>query len=228
MPYQSNWRRCSSCSQLFYNGSHDKGACPSGGSHDGSRSYDYCVPYDTSETLWAQEEWRHCGKCHTMFHNGVSVKGGCTSGGKHHADRFKFTPSHKFDPAGLAQSDWQYCGKCHSMFFNGDVNKGICKDGEAHRSLGEPFRLPYVLPTQLNFHWSPITLSNGDPVGGWAHLIIRSDGSYTWSGYFHDYGFTSYDVSIALGIKDIQNHLFGFYKSGRTASTEGVGSQHYS
>lgn len=87
--------------------------------------------------------------------------------------------------------------------------------------------MPHDLPSYLDFNWSPIAFGNGVPVGGWAHLTIRSDGSYTWSGHFHDSGFPSYDVSIAWGVKDNQGTLYGFTDSGHTAGTVEPGPRNH-
>ncbi|KAM0293754.1 hypothetical protein ACHAPM_011495 [Fusarium culmorum] len=225
MPYQSDWRWCSKCFQLFYNGFTDKGPCPSGGSHNGSQSFNYFLPFDTFETLNAQKDWRYCQKCHSMFFNGFVAKGACTSGGEHEAQGYNFTLPHDVAQTGLSQPGWRYCDKCYAMFFDGSVNKGVCKAGESHRSQGWLFVIPHDLPSYLDFTWTPIIFGNGVPVGGWAHLTIRSDGSYVWSGHFHDSGFPSYDVSIAWGVKDSQNQVYGFTETGHTAGTVEPGSR---
>jgi hypothetical protein len=227
MPFQSDWRWCSKCLQLFYNGYPDKGACPSGGSHDGTRSFDYCLPFNTFETPNAQKDWRYCQKCHTMFYDGFAAKGACASGGEHQAQGYNFTLPHDVVQTGLAQPGWRYCDKCYSMFFDGDVSKGVCKAGGAHRAEGWLFVIPHDLPSYLDFNWSPITFKKGVPVGGRAHLTIRSDGSFVWSGHFHDSGFPSFNVSIAWGVKDSQNQLYGFTDSGHTAGTVEPGSRNH-
>jgi hypothetical protein len=44
-------------------------------------------------------------------------------------------------------------------------------------------------------HWD-ITFSGGVPVGGWADILVQSDGFYRFQGHAHDSGATSYDFGI--------------------------------
>jgi hypothetical protein len=80
---------------------------------------------------------------------------------------------------------------------------------------------------QLDWNWYPITFDNGVPVGGSMHLTLRSDGSYTFSGHFHDSGFPSYDVSLTYLVKDAQNRVYTFTAQGHMAGTLESGSRDY-
>ena len=80
-------------------------------------------------------------------------------------------------------------------------------------------------PYSLDWDWNPIVFDNGVPVGGWAHLSIRQDGSYTFSGHFHDSGATSYDMAIAWGVKDAQNRAYTFQHTCHVAGTFEPGSR---
>jgi hypothetical protein len=40
---QHNWRFCSKCAGLFFNGGGATGVCPAGGEHDPSQSGDYAL-----------------------------------------------------------------------------------------------------------------------------------------------------------------------------------------
>jgi hypothetical protein len=64
---------------------------------------------------------------------------------------------------------------------------------------------------------------SGVPVGGWAHLTLSADGSYVFSGHFHDYGATEYDMTAVVAVKDSagmaytiehQGHVSGTFESG--------------
>ncbi|MFD1539620.1 hypothetical protein [Nonomuraea guangzhouensis] len=50
---QDNWRHCSKCFGLWWNGSPTNGVCPAGGAHDGtgSRSWNYYLPANPAEHL---------------------------------------------------------------------------------------------------------------------------------------------------------------------------------
>ena len=52
-----------------------------------------------------------------------------------------------------------------------------------------------ALPTELDFDAPSIVFGGGVPVGGFSHLTLRQDGTYTFSGRFHDSGATEYNTS---------------------------------
>src|SRR5262249_4902899 len=61
--------------------------------------------------------------------------------------------------------------------------------------------------------------------GGRSHVTIRQDGSYTFSGHFHDSGATEYNVALAWLIKDSQNKGYTFQHSGHVSGTFESGSR---
>jgi hypothetical protein len=79
--------------------------------------------------------------------------------------------------------------------------------------------------TSLNYDYNPIVFNNGVPVGGSAQVTIRSDGSYTFSGQFHDSGATEYNVAVVFVIKDSQNVAYTFSHSGHVSGTFESGSR---
>jgi hypothetical protein len=81
------------------------------------------------------------------------------------------------------------------------------------------------LPTQLDFDFNPIVFGNGVPVGGWSHLTIHSDGTYKFSGHFHDSGGTEYNVALAWAVKDSNNMAYTFQHSGHVSGTFESGSR---
>ncbi|WP_375515566.1 hypothetical protein [uncultured Nostoc sp.] len=71
-----------------------------------------------------------------------------------------------------------------------------------------------------------ITFDNGVPVGGDAHLSLFPDGSYSFTGHFHDSGATSYDTSFVYVVKDVFGvSAFTFSHTGRTHGTFEAGSR---
>jgi hypothetical protein len=104
--------------------------------------------------------------------------------------------------------------------------KEKAKVGKATTSRG-PRVLPKTgnLPAKLEYDWRPLVFDNGVPVGGWMHLTIRQDGSYTFTGHFHDSGFVSYDTLIFWGLKDTKNQVYGFTHQGHVSGTFMGGSR---
>jgi hypothetical protein len=70
-----------------------------------------------------------------------------------------------------------------------------------------------------------ITFTGGVPVNGTSHLTLRPDGTYTFSGHFHDSGFPSYNVELAWGIRTSQGRIYTFAHNGRVHGTDESGSR---
>jgi hypothetical protein len=83
------------------------------------------------------------------------------------------------------------------------------------------------LPADLHFDVDSITFDGGVPVGGFAHLTLRQDGSYTFSGHFHDSGAVEFNVSLVWAIKDTANQVYTFQQSGHVAGTFEPGSRDF-
>jgi hypothetical protein len=87
---------------------------------------------------------------------------------------------------------------------------------------------PPVLPTQLGpFNSGTITFDNGVPVGGWMTLALFEDGTYSFSGHFHDSGFPSYDVDAVWVIVSSSGKAFTFEVKGSMYGTVDSGSRDY-
>jgi hypothetical protein len=82
-----------------------------------------------------------------------------------------------------------------------------------------------VLPDQLDWDSGAISFDNGVPVGGSSHLTLRKDGTYTFSGHFHDSGATEYNMTLAWGVADSQHRVYTFSHSGHVAGTFEPGSR---
>jgi len=74
-------------------------------------------------------------------------------------------------------------------------------------------------PTELHFDLDSITFDGGVPVGGFAHLILCKDGTYSFYGHFHDSGATEYNINFVWAIKDSGNHVYTFQQSGHVSGT---------
>ena len=142
MAEQNEWRFCTKCNSLFYNGYDAKGACAAGGSHT-AMGYDFMLPYDLAPTAYAQDGWRFCTGCQAMFYDGSPDQAPCPAGGNHAAAGFNFVLPHDVPGTPTAQTEWRFCGGCHAMFYDGYDDKGRCPRGGAHAALGYGFVLPH-------------------------------------------------------------------------------------
>jgi hypothetical protein len=59
-----------------------------------------------------------------------------------------------------------------------------------------------------------ITFNNGVPVGGWANLTVFGDGSYNFSGHFHNSGFPPYNTGIVWALRASNGTVFTFSNTG--------------
>jgi hypothetical protein len=85
-----------------------------------------------------------------------------------------------------------------------------------------PLDQPPPLPPQpVVIGWNPITFPSGTPVGGWATITIKPDGSWNFAGLFHDSGFPSYSDQIAVIVTGANGTAFSFEHSGEVGGTLG-------
>ena len=70
-----------------------------------------------------------------------------------------------------------------------------------------------------------ISYPSGVPVGGYASLTLRSDGTYEFTGHFHDSGAPSYDDHFAWGVRASDGFAFTFAHRGHMAGTFEAGSR---
>jgi hypothetical protein len=73
----------------------------------------------------------------------------------------------------------------------------------------------------------PIVFGGGVPVGGSSHLSLFPDGSYSFTGHFHDSGWPSYDVGFVWVLRSSAGSVFTFSKSGRCHGTGESGSRNF-
>jgi hypothetical protein len=222
---QLDWRYCQKCRVMFFDGYPQKGNCAAGGGHE-AQGYMFALPHDMPEGPSSQSLWRYCENCHAMFFDGYPRKGVCPSnGGGHAAQGYMFVLPHDAGPTGTAQADWRYCEKCHAMFFDGYPDKGRCDAGGGHSAQGMMFVLPHDVPPAVDFNFAPIVFPSGTAAGGNAHLTMRQDGTYTFSGHFHDSGGAAYSTALAWVVKDLAGHAYAFKHAGRIAGTFESGSR---
>ena len=151
-PIQKKWARCQYCNMMFFNGYHEKGACPA--SDHGHRSVpgdftNYHLVYDDS-TGPGQGDWRFCRKCCVLFFNGYPQKGNCAlDNGSHEAAGYNFFLYHDRRPMLDEEDRWRFCDKCFSLFYNASDARetSVCPAGGRHNKAGYMFVVGRKKPT---------------------------------------------------------------------------------
>jgi hypothetical protein len=91
-PGQGDWRFCSKCCALFFNGYAAKGNCAvDNGPHEAA-GYNFFLYHDRPPMLDEEDRWRFCEKCFALFYNAVEAKetSVCPGGGRHKMAGFMF------------------------------------------------------------------------------------------------------------------------------------------
>jgi hypothetical protein len=182
--HQADWRMCVKCTGMFFDGSRNKGLCPSPVPpfHEGEGPYVLSHTFSVNEPADAthQPGWRFCIDCFGLFFEPTNA-GGCPAnqGGAHR--RFVGTGTPLVPPHPLAgvrdqrpfnyrlshdvvpdppdhESGWRRCGQCSLLFQEADVNDSHCPKGGPHRVDGQS-------PV---FQISRVTPPSGDFLPGWA------------------------------------------------------------
>jgi hypothetical protein len=128
------------------------------------------------------------------------------------------------------QGGWRWCQKCQGAFFSGNPDQGHCPtggghDGSASGQYGVSWETGRL--SEIALQTGPIVFDNGVPVGGWAYLKAFPDGSYNFTGHFHDSGATSYTVNIVWVLNSSTGTAFTFATSGQVHGTFDAGSRDY-
>jgi hypothetical protein len=138
---QDEWRFCTKCNALFFNGfgpgqggPTPKGVCPKDRGEHTAQGFnfilDFTPDFDAPDTPTTQSKWRFCHKCNVMFFAGSKPQDRhCARDGGHEEAGFHFVlpinrkggpvlnpPDQHFNSN---QGHWHFCGKCTSLFFNG-------------------------------------------------------------------------------------------------------------
>jgi hypothetical protein len=234
MSSRNNWRYCQKCQALYDGETELFGGrkCQAGGVHE-PQGYNFFLPSDSfpgkkvPQTASAQTGWVECTKCAAMFWSGYSQKGSCSYGGEHAYDPAGavYTLTHDVAASSLSQNQWRFCEKCYAMFYDGYPTKGACPSGGGHAAQGFMFDLPHDIATTLHYDFNSITFPEGTAAGGNAHLVVNSDGSYEFSGHFHDSGAVGYKTACVLALEDSQKNVYTFTHQSSVGGTFTSGSR---
>ena len=89
------------------------------------------------------------------------------------------------------------------------------------------FAYPASLPPTQQFDLDSVTFDDSTPVGGNAHLTLRSDGSLTFWGHFHNAGAIDYNISFMMIVRDANDTPYSVAVSGHLSGSTGTGSHDY-
>jgi hypothetical protein len=217
MGFQRDWRFCSRCNSLFFDGAPDKGRCPSGGAH-AATGFNFEMPFDVPETANDQGAWRFCEKCRAMFFDGAQHKGACPAGGGHVAEGLVFVIKHDVPEPLHFQGAWRHCEKCRVLFFDGFQHKGACTAGGGHTPEGFVFLLPHTDDVQV-FESGPIHTDDSLAVGGSARLVISRSGAFGFSTHAHGSGFSGIDYTLSAVLLTPKGLPFSFTHAGHVEGT---------
>ena len=136
---QYDWRFCSRCFSMFFNGS-TRGRCPSGGPHV-AQGFNFGLNHAASAPPSSQTQWRFCQQCFALFYNGGSSKGRCPAGGGHVAQGFVFNLPWHVEAAVAPSTLPEFLAfDDNSITFSG----GIAANGNSHVRLHRDGRVEFT------------------------------------------------------------------------------------
>lgn len=154
MPTQSQWRHCSACQVLFFDGFNHSGVCAATPGHSGEHTPDFGFNFQVSHDdevvdlfFSVQRGWRNCHKCQAMYYGPTNGPcpglpagahyGGQNLGGTFPADTFDFFLLYGLGAADSIQDNWRACWKCLTLVYDGFTSdKGPCQAGGLHEGHG--------------------------------------------------------------------------------------------
>lgn len=201
---QGEWRFCSKCETMFWNGGDKKGVCAAGGPHL-AQGFLFALHYDDAavDVPAVQYGWRYCSKCSSLFYNGYPTKGRCPAGGAHAAQGFAFGLNHQAAAVASTQTEWRFCERCFALFWNGAASKGRCPAGGGHNAQGFTFTIAY----------KTAAADPGAAVSDALATIVEADRvpiqdylkSQLGRGDLMAKGYTLYDMNLQLGQPNFQS-----------------------
>jgi hypothetical protein len=130
---QHDWKSCAKCQSLYF--SAGRGACPAGGQHEATASFNYFSIFSARPNSKVQGSWRSCTKCQCLHFTGIPGSlGACAAGGVHDdAGSFEYSVLFNSEPSPGRQTGWASCTKCRELFFR--RSGGRCPAGGIHDGL---------------------------------------------------------------------------------------------
>jgi hypothetical protein len=211
---QTKWRFCVKCSVIFYNGFEGRGSCPADGQQHAPAGLNFQLPHDGPETDHAQRNWQFCRKCFAM-HWAPATNQACNLGGRHDpTGSWNFVLPHSTPETREAQSSWRFCRQCSNLFWQPAADQH-CTAGGVHAPQG----LVFTLPHRADHVYDTGPVTSDLPLGGWAQLTVRPDGSYSFTTHAHDSG--ADNIEYAFGVV-LVNRFGPSFSFGHTGHVEGT------
>jgi hypothetical protein len=125
-PGETDWRWCSRCQGLFYNGGSDIGRCAATkGPHSTTGSTKVYRLARIGDSMVGEKGWKWCSVCQGLFYGGDATAGVCLGGGGHdRSDSTEYVLAYG-SAAGNIESDWRWCKSCELLYFGG-AGSGVC------------------------------------------------------------------------------------------------------
>jgi hypothetical protein len=98
---------------------------------------------------------------------------------------------------------------------------------QAHAPEVPPPAPPPPQLDQLQLDTGYIVFSSGVAVGGTSHLSLFPNGTYSFTGHFHESGATSHDVALVWVLRSASGTVFVFGREGRVHGTFESGSRDF-
>jgi hypothetical protein len=109
------------------------------------------------------------------------------------------------------------------------MSSGVCDFGyggkEVAPSAGFSVLATFRGSAPLTFTFPSITFPSGVALGGSAQVTLNSDGSYVFSGHFHDSGALAYNENTVVVVRAMNGTAFTFSRSGSSYGTFESGSR---
>jgi hypothetical protein len=75
---------------MFYGPRQSSSACPDGGTHDGSGSYNYSLGYGDPAVPGVEVNWKWCNKCQGLSYGPNQSASVCPDGGHHNITGYNY------------------------------------------------------------------------------------------------------------------------------------------
>jgi hypothetical protein len=128
--FSGGWNCCSRCLTLFFGGP-APGACPAGGVHDHTGSWDLFMLHVDGDIAGPNQQpaWRMCEKCRVLFYGLNAASSSCAAGGQHHASAPWFAVQVDDGSSPTNQQGWRWCKNCQALVWAMNPSPGPCPAG---------------------------------------------------------------------------------------------------
>ena len=147
--FSDGWSWCNRCQALFNGMPGAPGACPAGGVHDGSASWDYFALFVDGDMTSPNHQigWRTCKNWRVLFYGPWAASSSCPAGA-HHSLSGSPTLAVQFDDKSSpsSQKGWRWCKNCQGLFYGPNAANAPCPAGAGRlhdKSASARYALPY-------------------------------------------------------------------------------------